>query len=88
MFSNITTRPVDAVHPMIRAADAIRALVKRMIRYQAERRAIHAVTTMSDHMLRDLGIGRSQIVRTIRCGRSDHDCRPNDRTQTERNASC
>nr|WP_298681581.1 DUF1127 domain-containing protein [uncultured Dongia sp.] len=74
MFSNITTRPADAVHPVIRAADAIRALITRMVRYQAERRAIHAVTALSDHMLKDLGIGRSQIVRTIRHGRFDHDC--------------
>jgi uncharacterized protein YjiS (DUF1127 family) len=74
MFSHITTRPLGAVHPMIRAADAIRALATRVIRHQSERRAIHAMTTMSDHMLRDLGIGRSQIVRTVRYGRFEHDC--------------
>lgn len=38
---------------------------------QQERRAIHAMTAMSDHMLRDLGIGRSQIVRTVRYGRAE-----------------
>lgn len=38
---------------------------------QQERRAIHAMTAMSDHMLRDLGIGRSQIISTVRYGRAE-----------------
>jgi uncharacterized protein YjiS (DUF1127 family) len=76
MLSTANARPsiprsLDTLQLVQRAALAFWTPIERMRKRQEERRAIHAMSTMSDHLLRDLGIGRSQIVRLVKYGRAD-----------------
>lgn len=72
MLTKTSSRPVDALDSVTSLARIFKSIFDRMVSHRDERRAIHAMSSMSDHMLRDLGIGRAEIVRTVRYGRADH----------------
>jgi len=71
MLTKISSRPLDPLFPVMALGGVLKRIFDRMVNRQDERRAIHTMSTMSDHMLRDLGIGRAEIVRTVRYGRND-----------------
>ena len=71
MLTKINRRPADALFPMLSLGRVMKQMFDRLVSHQHERRAIHTMSAMSDHMLRDLGIGRAEIVRTVRHGRAD-----------------
>lgn len=71
MFAKTNTGLADPIAAAIPVARLCKGIFDRMVSHRQERRAIHAMSAMSDHMLRDLGIGRSQIARTVRYGRPD-----------------
>lgn len=52
---------------------SLRGFFDRMVSQRRQRRAIHILGAMSDHQLRDIGIGRSEIDHTVRCGHPRRD---------------
>jgi uncharacterized protein YjiS (DUF1127 family) len=78
MFSTTNTRPIGArplaaFQPLSRIARLAWGFLVRVQKRQEQRRAIHTMSAMSDHLLRDLGIGRSQIIRMVKNGRPEFD---------------
>ncbi|TDQ84577.1 uncharacterized protein DUF1127 [Dongia mobilis] len=73
IFLKVGNRQVSPYQPVVWLALALRHFVDQMIKRRNERRSIAVLSAMSDYQLRDLGIGRSQIVRTVRQGRPASD---------------
>ncbi|WP_374372153.1 DUF1127 domain-containing protein [Dongia sp.] len=69
----MSTRPLEALLSVRRVAQVAWRFLVHMQKRREERRAIHAMSGMSDHLLRDLGIGRSQIIRMVKYGRHEFD---------------
>lgn len=64
--------PADAVSPDLGRADAqstARAILHRLARFWHIRRAIRELEALDDHLLRDIGLRRSEIVDAVQ-GRS------------------
>lgn len=72
-FMKVGNRQVSPYQPIVWLALTLRHFIDQMVKRRNERRSIAALSAMSDYQLRDLGIGRSQIGRTIRHGRPIND---------------
>jgi uncharacterized protein YjiS (DUF1127 family) len=58
-----------AVEGLRSLLEPVHAAISRMHEYDRRRRAEQDLRGISDHVLRDLGIGRSEILSSIRKGR-------------------
>jgi len=71
METTMFWKAAHTAQPFQWLAAVIRQFVGRLVKKREERRAIHIMSAMSDHLLRDLGIGRSEIIHTVKRGRPD-----------------
>lgn len=70
MMMTMSLRTALAGQALVRIAEAIRNQFDRLLRYREQRRAIRTVSSMPDYLLRDIGIGRAQIVGLVKSGRT------------------
>jgi uncharacterized protein YjiS (DUF1127 family) len=52
-------------------APRLAAVFQRLIRWRAERNAIHRLSNLSDALLKEMGLSRGEIPDVIRHGRRD-----------------
>jgi uncharacterized protein YjiS (DUF1127 family) len=63
---NTPAHVVDWAAAYLRAVDWMISRLRAFLRWRAQRRAIAHLHTLSDHVLRDIGIHRSDIEAAVR----------------------